>query len=102
MIVRVVLVPFWRGLAPADFHDWFDAHHPALRGLNGAVAGRRDGDCRGRGGRTGGLRGWRPCRLGPEEKRALLERWARWHDVRVALGLVGTLAASRALAGDGR
>lgn len=28
----------------------------------------------------------------------LLERWARWHDTRVALGLVGALAAARALA----
>ena len=25
----------------------------------------------------------------------LLDRWVRWHDVRVALGLVGALAAAR-------
>jgi hypothetical protein len=31
-----------------------------------------------------------------DETVALLSRWARWHDVRVALGLIGALAAARA------
>ena len=33
--------------------------------------------------------------LDDDETVRLLQRWARWHDVRVALGLVGALAAAR-------
>ena len=35
--------------------------------------------------------------LSDDETVALLARWARWHDVRVALGVIGTLAAVRAV-----
>lgn len=32
-------------------------------------------------------------RLGDDETATLLARWARWHDVRVALGLIAASAA---------
>ncbi len=35
--------------------------------------------------------------VGDEETATLLARWARWHDVRVALGLIAGAAAVRAL-----
>jgi Domain of unknown function (DUF1772) len=34
--------------------------------------------------------------LGDDGTVALLSRWVRWHDVRVALGPIGALAAARA------
>jgi uncharacterized membrane protein len=35
--------------------------------------------------------------LSDDETASLLARWARWHDVRVVLGLIAALAALRAL-----
>ena len=35
--------------------------------------------------------------LGDEETATLLARWARWHDLRVALGLIAAAAAVRGL-----
>jgi hypothetical protein len=45
VLIRVVLVPFWRGASPADFRDWFAAHSGRIRslmvplGVGAAVAG---------------------------------------------------------------
>jgi hypothetical protein len=31
LLIRVVLVPFWRGMPPAEFRTWFAAHAGRLR-----------------------------------------------------------------------
>ncbi len=123
--IEVVLLPFWRGSSPAEFRQWFTAHSDRIRNLMiplGAGAGAATtayaltqvADRRPRGAATtaaattlgivaitvtvnepanhqftGGA-------LTDAETRDLLDRWARWHHFRVALGIVATTAAALA------
>ena len=130
LLIRVVLVPFWRGLPPAEFRTWFREHWPRQRGLMaplsaggalasaGAAATRvaaRDAGpapaalaaAAGAGVVAVTLAVNEPANhrfaggaLDDDETTALLARWRRWHDVRVALGLVGAAAAALALVRD--
>ena len=128
ILIRVVLVPFWRQAPPADFRRWFRAHSPSIRnlmlplGLGAAASSAASAAttrpvspaavaaavC------TAGVVGVtatvnEPANarfvaengLSDEETRELLARWARWHDVRVGLGVVGAVAAALVAAGRG-
>jgi hypothetical protein len=125
--IEVVLLPFWRGSPPADFRQWFTAHSDRIRNLmiplgagaaatSTAYALTQVADRRPKAAATmaaattlaviaitvtvnepanhrfaGGA-------LTDSETAELLDRWARWHDVRVVLGLAATIAAALALA----
>jgi len=132
VLIEVVLVPFWRALPPAEFRAWFAAHSGRIRALLvplGAATGiactasaavRAVGGRRGRpasvaaAGAAAGViavtvtvnepanHRFTAGTLTDAETTQLLHRWARWHHLRVALGLTATVAAARALldAGD--
>ncbi len=125
LFIRVVLVPFWQGSPPHEFRAWFAAHSERIRGLmvplgtaaaatavTTAVAEAATGsDARtsagvsavsavGVGVITSAVN--EPANyqfvrqdLDDDDTVRLLHRWARWHDVRVVLSLVGAVAAAR-------
>ncbi|HEX2102478.1 MAG TPA: anthrone oxygenase family protein [Solirubrobacteraceae bacterium] len=127
VLIRILLVPFWRGAPPAEFRDWFAAHSGRIRALMlplGAGAGvaaaasavaevvESRGSAPAAAAAAGATAGVvaititvnEPANsrftgggLTDDETAELLGRWARWHDVRVVLGLAGTLAAALAL-----
>jgi Anthrone oxygenase len=117
-VIRVVLVPFWRSSDPGDFKAWFSRYAPRLRATMvplGAVAAatatanalatRSQHAALGAVAAAGvGLvtavvneplnarfEGPEPVR--PED----LERWMRWHDVRLALGAIAAVATASTL-----
>ncbi|SDY70038.1 protein of unknown function [Geodermatophilus africanus] len=129
VLIEVVLLPFWRSVPPEEFRRWFTANAPRIRALMvplGAAAGaagvataaaeasvsRRPGPASltaaaatvgvvavtvtvnepANARFTGGS-------LTDAETRDLLGTWARWHHLRVALGVVATVAAASALRG---
>jgi len=128
VLIEVVLVPFWRGASPAEFRAWFTAHSGRLRTLLvplGAATGiacttsavaRVGGGQRGApaavaaAGAAAGVvavtvtvnepanHRFTSDTLTDRETTELLRRWARWHHVRVVLGLAATVASARALA----
>lgn len=137
VLIDVVLVPFWRGAPPGEFRAWFTAHSERLRALLvplGAATGiacTASAVTRVAGGRRGGPAAvaaagaaagiiavtvtvnepanhrFTSATLTDRETTELLRRWARWHHLRVVLGLVATVAAAWALVGaedgiDGR
>jgi uncharacterized membrane protein len=132
VLIEVVLVPFRRALPPAEFRAWFAAHSGRIRALLVPLGAATGITCTASaavqvvGGRCG-----RPASvaaagaaagviavtvtvnepanhrfaagtLTDAETTQLLHRWARWHHLRVALGLTATVSAARALldAGD--
>ena len=127
IVVGAVLVPFWRAAPPGEFRRWFTAHAPRIRsvmvplGLGAAVLNvvsaavqlrgshRHGGASAAAAGATVGVVAITVAVNEPmnarfvaepltdDETRDLLRRWARWHHVRVGLGLVATVAASTAL-----
>jgi hypothetical protein len=126
LFLRIVLLPFWRGARPAEFRTWFATHAGRIRALMlplgaasaaasvGATAARLvDGaDARASSVAAVGAVGVvgitvtvnEPANrkfasedLSDDETARLLARWARWHDVRVVLGLIAAAAAVRAL-----
>lgn len=127
VLIEVVLLPFWRGASPADFRDWFAAHSGRIRNLMvplGAGAGtvgaasavvhlaegRRSAPASVAAAlATAGVIGitvtvnepanhqFTAGTLTDSETRDLLSRWARWHHVRVVLGLAAAVGASSAL-----
>ena len=129
IVIEVVLLPFWRGLPPVDFRQWFTAHADRIRSLMiplGAGAGVTTaasaavqvarGHCGGAASvaaaaATAGViaitvtvsepanHRFTGGGLTDEETTDLLRTWARWHHVRVALGLVATVAATSAAQG---
>jgi hypothetical protein len=128
VLIRVVLVPFWRGASPADFRDWFAAHSGRIRtlmvplGVGAAVVGATSAVAQVAEGResaaasvaaagaTAGVvavtvivnepanQRFLAGALTDSETAGLLSRWALWHDVRVILGLAAAVAAALALA----
>ncbi len=126
ILIEVVLLPFWRGAPPADFRAWFAAHSGRIRslmvplgaatgvvGVASAVAqrveGRRGSPASAAALATAGVIGitvtvnepanhrFTAGTLTDTETTDLLSRWARWHHVRVVLGLAGAVGASAAL-----
>jgi anthrone oxygenase-like protein len=126
VLIEVVLVPFWRGLPPAEFGAWFAGHSDRIRSLMvplgagagaaataSAVAHRAEGSDGGTAFAAAGateavvaitLAVNEPAQqrfvagnLTDAETEALLARWARWHDRRVVLGLSAAVAAALAL-----
>ncbi len=127
VLIEFVLLPFWRGAPPADFRAWFTAHSGRIRnlmlplGAGAGIAGAASAVAQLVEGRRGapasvaaalamaGVIGitatvnepanhqFTAGTLTDTETTRLLGRWARWHHVRVALGLVAAVAASSAL-----
>jgi hypothetical protein len=121
--IEVVLLPFWRGSSPSEFRQWFTAHSDRIRNVMiplgvgaGAVstayaltqvADRRpDAAATTAAATTLGViaitvtvnepanHQFTAGALTDAETRNLLDKWARWHHLRVALGIVATTAAA--------
>ncbi len=127
VLIEVVLVPFWRGTSPADFRRWFTAHAHRIRavmiplGMGAGVASTvsTSGQLTGHGRSSRASATATAATLGviaitvavsepanhrftageltDSETRDLLQKWARWHHVRVVLGLAATVAATTAI-----
>ena len=128
ILIEVVLVPFWRDASPSEFRQWFTAHSGRIRalmvplgagaGLAGTasavvqVAERRRSSAAAlvAAAATASVIAITAAvnepanhrfvsgKLTGPETTELLNEWARWHHVRVVLGLVATGAATVALA----
>jgi hypothetical protein len=130
LLIRVVLVPFWQRLPPDAFRDWFRSNSGRIEAvmfpLGGAAtvaaaaavvvsrnlprAERRPlwlaAAC------TIGVTAvtlvvnepanaqFKGHELAVDETPALLDRWARWHTVRVLLGVAAAVGAVRSLSGS--
>ncbi|MGY1640605.1 anthrone oxygenase family protein [Geodermatophilus sp. SYSU D00703] len=127
VLIEAVLLPFWRAASPADFRRWFTEHSGRIRdvmiplgagaGTVGAasaaahlVEGRRNAPASVAAAlATAGVIGitvtvnepanhrFTAGTLTDPETTELLARWARWHHVRVFLGLAAAVAAASAL-----
>jgi anthrone oxygenase-like protein len=127
VVIEVVLLPFWRGSPPADFRRWFAAHVGRIRALMvplGAAAGaacaasaaaqwvegrRTVPAAMAAAAATAGViaitvtvnepanHRFTGGTLTDTETTDLLTTWARWHHVRVLLGVVATVAAAAAI-----
>ncbi|MGY1809294.1 DUF1772 domain-containing protein [Blastococcus sp. SYSU D00669] len=127
VLIRAVLVPFWRETPPTEFRAWFAANVDRLRRLMvplGAASGvvsvasaivqwshrdRQVPSSVAAAVATGGViaitltvnepanHRFSEGSLTDDETQDLLRTWARWHDVRVLLGLAATVAAASAL-----
>jgi hypothetical protein len=127
LLIEVVLVPFWRRASPADFRAWFAAHSGRIRrlmvplgagagcvGAASAIAQLVEGNRSAPASvaaalATAGVIGvtvtvnepanhrFTAGTLTDPETSDLLSRWARWHHIRVFLGLAAAVAASSAL-----
>lgn len=123
VFIEVVLLPFWRGIPPADFRQWFTAYSGRIRNLmiplgvgagvvNAAsaisdVAGHRRSSSASvaAAAATAGViaitvavsepanHRFAGGELTDAETEDLLRTWARWHHVRVVLGVAATVAA---------
>ncbi|MGY1680851.1 anthrone oxygenase family protein [Geodermatophilus sp. SYSU D01176] len=128
VLIEVVLLPFWRSVPPEEFRRWFTANAPRIRalmvplGAGAATAGvaaavaeasasRRPGPASLAAAATVGVvtvtvtvnepanARFTGGTLTDAETRDLLGTWARWHHLRVALGILATVAAASALGG---
>jgi hypothetical protein len=124
VFIEVVLVPFWRGMSPAEFRHWFTEHSDRIRTLMvplGAGAGivsiasaatqqveRRNAAVVAAAAAAGVIAititvnepansQFTAGALSDGETRDLLDKWARWHHFRVGLGVVAAAAATLAL-----
>ena len=126
ILIDAVLVPFWRGVPPEQFRTWFAAYSDRIRtvmiplgagaaAVNAASAvvqtkkGPRAGAASVAAAAAAGVvaititvnepmnHRFTAERLTDAETADLLERWARWHRLRVALGVLATLGAASAL-----
>jgi len=121
--IEVVLLPFWRGSSPAEFRQWFTAHSDRIRNLmiplgagaaatSTAYALTQVADRRPKAAATMAAattlaviaitvtvnepanHQFTAGTLTDAETSTLLDKWARWHHLRVALGIVATTAAA--------
>ncbi len=126
ILIDVVLLPFWRGVPPEQFRTWFVAYSDRIRtvmiplgagaaAVNAASAvvqtakGPRAGAASVAAAAAVGVVGititvnepmnhrFTAEHLTDAETANLLERWARWHRLRVALGVLATVGAASAL-----
>jgi len=122
LLIKVVLVPFWRGVPPREFRIWFAEHSGRIRGVMAPLGAAGLGTSlaataveAGTGGAPGRAAVAASASAGvvaitlavnepanakfeqvdfdDDQTRELLRTWARWHDVRVLLGLVAVGAA---------
>jgi hypothetical protein len=117
-VIRLVLVPFWRRSVSSEFKPWFVENAPRLRALmvplgavaaasttaNALIVRRRRAvlaaaTAVGVGVVTVAVNEPLNARFaGPDPvDPADLDRWVRWHDVRVALGLIAAWASAGTL-----
>jgi hypothetical protein len=127
LLIAVSFVPFWRGLAPAEFRSWFSVNSPAIAalmfplGTSSAIASITAWMFAA----AKAARRWHlyamlcalgvvlvtlvinepanrlfaePGALNDDETSALLTRWIAWHWVRLLLGMGAFYAAVSALA----
>jgi Domain of unknown function (DUF1772) len=128
LAIGVALVPFWRRLSPAEFRAWFSEHSPRIKRIMyplgvSATTSAIASVATGRGARNQGFAGGSalaacgvtgitlavnepanqrfatPGALTDEQTTALLERWMRWHWIRIALGVIACYAEVRAAEG---
>jgi hypothetical protein len=126
ILIDVVLLPFWRGVPPEQFRTWFAGHSNRIRTVmiplgaaaaaaNAASAvvqtakGPRAGAASMAAAAAAGViaititvnepmnHQFTAGNLTDAETTNLLNRWARWHRVRVGLGVLATLGAAFAL-----
>jgi hypothetical protein len=122
-LIRVVLVPFWRGMPPDDFRTWFRQHGrrvgavmiplgiTATAATMAAAVLEPDRSSKASAAATATIvaitvavnepaneRFWSDEPMPGEETTRLLRRWTRWHDARVALGLFAAIFAARRVA----
>jgi hypothetical protein len=125
LLIRIVLLPFWRGLPPAEFRRWFASHSGRIRGLMVPLGATAAVSAIATAATEAATEHTPPTTsviaaasaagvvavtvtvnepanekfvqsdFDDEETTRLLGRWARWHDLRVALGLLGAIAAVR-------
>jgi hypothetical protein len=127
LLIKLVLVPFWQGVPPREFRTWFGRHSRRIRALmvplgaagigtavvNTAVEATADGAPGSAVVAAGASAGvvavtmlvnepanekFEQIDFDDAETTALLERWARWHDLRVVLGFLATAAAAKTAA----
>lgn len=122
-LIRVVLVPFWSSLPPGEFRAWFRRHGKqvgivmiplgaasAVTATAAALLDHERGSATAAAAAVGVVaitvtvnepaneRFWSDEPMSDDDTTALLHTWTRWHDVRVALGVVAAVAAARRLA----
>ncbi len=126
VLIDVVLLPFWRGVPPEQFRTWFAGHSDRIRtvmiplgagaaAVNAASAvvqtakGPRAGAASMAAAAAAGVvaititvnepinHRFTDEQLTDDETANLLDRWARWHRLRVGLGVLATLGAAFAL-----
>jgi hypothetical protein len=127
LVIGVAFVSFWKGLSPSDFQTWFASYSHLIGRLMiplgaGSVAATVaalvacwSGPTTRRGGllvaalsAIGAMVTYPIFFAGTNESfvrggladsavRSLLDRWATWHWIRTGLGIVGFIAALRAL-----
>jgi hypothetical protein len=132
LLIRVALVPLWQRESPAEFRRWYGRYNDHIRGLmrplGAASAAAATASAVAQATTRDGARlssvtaataalgvaavtvlvnepandGFVQGEVSDEEIGPLLARWVRAHEVRVALGLVGTVAAVRAVSVSGR
>ncbi len=127
ILIDVVLLPFWRGVPPEQFRTWFAGHSDRIRtvmiplGAGAAAANAASAVVQMAKGPRAGAASMAAAaaaagvvaititvnepmnhrltagQLTDAETATLLERWARWHRLRVALGVLATLCSASAL-----
>ena len=126
ILIEVVLLPFWRGVPPEHFRTWFATYSDRIRtlmlplGVGAAAVNAASAVAQSARGPQAGAASVAAAaaagvvaititvnepmnhrfageHLTDAETASLLERWARWHHFRVALGVLATLGAASAL-----
>ena len=122
LLIKLVLVPFWRDAPPPEFRAWFGRHSSRIRGLMVPLGAAPLATALATAAAEAGTDGapapaaiaaaasagvvaitvtvnepanakFEQADFDDEETTELLRKWSRWHDVRVVLGLVATAAA---------